>query len=72
MSLGLQDVHPLGLVATSDLPTLYASADAFVMPSTGEGFGIYLEAMACGTCAAGNRDGSVMHLMGVSVFWGSP
>ena len=61
-SLGLQDVfQPLGFVATADLPRLYDSADAFVMPSTGEGFGIvFLEAMACGTpVLAGNRDGSV-------------
>ena len=36
-------------------------ADVFVMPSTGEGFGIvFLEAMACGCpVVAGNRDGSV-------------
>jgi len=67
LSLGLQDVfHPLGFVATDDLPKLYASAAAFVMPSTGEGFGIvFLEAMACGTpVLAGNRDGSVDALDG--------
>jgi phosphatidylinositol alpha-1,6-mannosyltransferase len=48
-----------------DEPTLieaYRMADVFVMPSTGEGFGIvYLQAMACGTPtigldAAGARD----------------
>ena len=67
VSLGLQDVfHPVGFVATADLPKLYASAAAFVMPSTGEGFGIvFLEAMACGTpVLAGNRDGSVDALDG--------
>ncbi len=38
----------------------YRAADVFVMPSTGEGFGIvFLEAMACGTPALGlDADGS--------------
>lgn len=67
VSLGLQEVFkPLGFVDSADLPKLYASVDAFVMPSTGEGFGIvFLEAMACGTpVLAGNRDGSVDALDG--------
>lgn len=47
-------VRFLGSVAGSDLPDLYRAADVFVMPSTGEGFGIaFLEAMACGTPAVG-------------------
>lgn len=47
-------VRFLGGVAGSDLPDLYRAADVFVMPSTGEGFGIaFLEAMACGTPAVG-------------------
>lgn len=50
-----------GRVSDDDLPAYYRLADAFVMPSTGEGFGIvFLEAMACGCpVIAGNRDGSV-------------
>lgn len=50
-----------GYVPDHELPAFYRLADAFVMPSTGEGFGIvYLEAMACGCpVVAGNRDGSV-------------
>jgi glycosyltransferase involved in cell wall biosynthesis len=38
----------------------YRTADVFVMPSTGEGFGIvFLEALACGLpVVAGNEDGS--------------
>ncbi|MGA8574868.1 MAG: glycosyltransferase [Candidatus Cybelea sp.] len=40
----------LGVVARDELPNLYASADAFVMPSTTETQGIVLaEAMAAGT-----------------------
>jgi phosphatidylinositol alpha-1,6-mannosyltransferase len=50
-----------GYVPDDQLAAFYRLADAFVMPSTGEGFGIvYLEAMACGCpVVAGNRDGSV-------------
>jgi hypothetical protein len=47
-------VRFLGAVAEGDLPDLYRAADVFVMPSTGEGFGIaFIEAMACGTSAVG-------------------
>ena len=49
-------VRFLGAVPADALPDLYRAADVFVMPSTGEGFGIaYLEAMACGTPAVGLR-----------------
>ena len=51
----------LGRVSEADLPSLYDAADIFVMPSTGEGFGIvFLEARQRG-CAviASNADGSV-------------
>jgi glycosyltransferase involved in cell wall biosynthesis len=42
-------VLPLGYVPDTDLPLLYAGADAFVFPSIYEGFGIpVLEARACG------------------------
>ena len=37
-----------GFLATADIPRLYASADAFVLPSRGEGYGRpYMEALAC-------------------------
>jgi 1,2-diacylglycerol 3-alpha-glucosyltransferase len=42
--------HFLGVVARDELPKLYASADAFVMPSTTETQGLVLaEALAAGT-----------------------
>ena len=53
-------VRFLGRVASEDLGDHYRLADLFVMPSTGEGFGIvFLEATASGVpVIAGNRDGS--------------
>ena len=49
-----------GFVPDSELADYYRLCDAFVMPSTGEGFGIvYLEALASGRpCIVGNQDAS--------------
>jgi phosphatidylinositol alpha-1,6-mannosyltransferase len=54
-------VRFVGEVAEAELVDHYRMADLFVMPSTGEGFGIvFLEAMACGVPAiGGDLDGSV-------------
>lgn len=60
-SLGVNHfVQFLGNVARDELPSLYREADVFVMPSTGEGFGIvFLESLACGTpVIAGDSDGA--------------
>jgi phosphatidylinositol alpha-1,6-mannosyltransferase len=47
-------VRFLGAVGLQSLIEIYRSADLFVMPSTGEGFGVaFLEAMASGTPALG-------------------
>ena len=53
--VGVADrVHFLGSVRAATLLDVYRAADLFVMPSTGEGFGIaFLEAMACGAPALG-------------------
>ena len=49
-----EHVRFLGRVPFEDLPDLYRAADLYVMPSTGEGFGIaFVEAMVCGTPAIG-------------------
>ena len=54
-------VKCIGRVSDEDLPDLYRAADVFVMPSTGEGFGIvFLEAMRSGLpVVGGNGDGSM-------------
>lgn len=63
---GVEDrVQFLGALAADQLVEAYRAADVFVMPSTGEGFGIsYLEAMACGTPALGLAAGGARDALG--------
>jgi len=60
-AMQLQDcVHFVGYVSDEEKKNWFCLADAFVMPGSGEGFGIvYLEALACGLPCVGSRlDGS--------------
>src|SRR4029077_11183516 len=59
--LGLDDrVIFAGRISEEEKPDHYRLADAYVMPSSGEGFGIvFLEALACGIPVTGSKiDGS--------------
>jgi phosphatidyl-myo-inositol dimannoside synthase len=58
-------VHFMGAVGRETLIHAYRVADLFVMPSTGEGFGIaFLEAMASGTPALGLAAGGALDALG--------
>ena len=61
-SLGLQDhVIMTGFLADEEMAAYFTMADIYIMPSTGEGFGIvFIEALFYGKpVIAGNVDGSV-------------
>lgn len=55
-----EQVRFIGYVPDTEMPNLYRAADVFVMPSTGEGFGIvFLQALASGVpVIGGGSDGS--------------
>lgn len=59
--LGLErNVELMGFVDAADLPALYALADAFVVSSLEEGFGMTaVEAMAAGTPVVGTQVGGI-------------
>lgn len=58
-------VRFMGALDAATLIDAYRMADLFVMPSTGEGFGIaFLEAMACGTPALGLAVGGALDALG--------
>ena len=65
-SQGVADhVRFLGEVSNEQLLDLYRAADLYLMPSSGEGFGIvFLEAMACGAPAIGLALGGATDALG--------
>lgn len=64
--LGLgENVHFVGAVPDDELPLFYSAADAYVLPSLHEGFGIpCLEAMACGTPVVTTHGGALPEVAG--------
>ena len=67
----VENVQFTGSVPSEELPDYFRLADVFVMPSTGEGFGIvFLEAMATGVrVIGGNQDGSADPLADGQLGW---
>lgn len=59
------DIRFAGFVADGELPLWYAAAEALVMPSLAEGFGLPVaEAMACGTPVLSSNRGSLPEVGG--------
>ena len=62
-----------GYVPDEDLPVLYTGAQALVLPSLYEGFGLpVLEAMACGTPVACSKVSSIPEIGGDAVLYFDP
>ncbi|WP_343423596.1 glycosyltransferase family 1 protein [Candidatus Amarolinea dominans] len=63
---GLQDdIMVLGAVSEADLPVLYSGAEAFILPSLYEGYGLpVIEAMACGVAVACSNTSSLPEVVG--------
>jgi glycosyltransferase involved in cell wall biosynthesis len=66
-------VRFLGYIPEEDLAPLYSAAEAFVIVSLKEGFGMPpLEAMACGTPVAAARAGSLPEVLGEAALFVDP
>jgi glycosyltransferase involved in cell wall biosynthesis len=66
-------VRPLGHVPDDHLPGLYAGAQAFVLPSLHEGFGLTcLEAMACGVPVVAANAGALPETCGDAARYADP
>jgi glycosyltransferase involved in cell wall biosynthesis len=60
-----KDIHNLGFVPTSELPSWYRAAEVFVFPSLYEGFGLPpVEAMACECPVLSSTKGALADTVG--------
>lgn len=61
----MERIRRLGHVPDDDLPALHSAADAFILPSLYEGFGMgVIEAMACGTPVVTSNNSSLSEVAG--------
>jgi glycosyltransferase involved in cell wall biosynthesis len=68
-----KDIIATGFIADDDLPALYAGAEAFVLPSFIEGFGlIAIEAQSCGCPVASTNTSSMPEVLGDSAIYFDP
>ena len=68
-----QFINLMPYLSSEELPLLYASADALIMPSLLEGFGFpVIEAMACGTCVLSSDRSSLPEIAGDAAFYFNP
>jgi glycosyltransferase involved in cell wall biosynthesis len=69
----VENVRWLGYVVERDLPGLYSAAQAYILPSLYEGFGLSaLEAMACGTPVVVASSGALPEVVGESALFFDP
>jgi glycosyltransferase involved in cell wall biosynthesis len=71
---GVDRVAPIrivtDLVPAADMPRLYAAADAYVLPTRGEGWGrTQMEALACGVPTVTSRWSGVLEFMDDETSW---
>lgn len=72
-SLPVDNVRWLGYVDEKDLPGLYSTAQAYILPSLYEGFGLsVLEAMACGTPVIVANSGALPEVAAESALYFDP
>ncbi len=73
-SLGLEkDIVPVGFIDQAELPIFYNAADAFIIPSFYEGFGLIgLEAMSCGTPVISSNRTSLPEILGNAAVYFDP
>ena len=65
-----RDIFLLGFVPDEDLVSIYNTAEAFIMPSLYEGFGLpILEAMSCGCPVITSKEGSLPEIAGEAAYY---
>lgn len=74
VELGINNsIHWYGPISNTELPLMYAAADAFVFPTLYEGFGLpVVEAMACETPVACSQTSSLPEIAGDAALLFSP